>query len=283
MKLGSTEHKELFCRSFIDTHLQWEPNTLPWPQLDSTSLERLRAIPFWLEALYKERNAGMMVKAFAATLGDPLLRQAALQGEEESRHARLIEFLINQYDIKISEPAAEETPREMEAAFIDFGFGECLDSFFAFGMFAIARQVHYLPASLFTIFDPILDEEARHIVFFINWVNYLQIQRGHGLAVFRAAHSLWHYIKALQILIRTFKGNEEREEEGFAISGASTFMDGLTPELFISTCLTENAKRMSRFDPRLLQPRFIPSLSKAALGILKRLPWRQPKPAVQQS
>lgn len=283
MKLGSEEHKELFCRRFIDTHLKYEPETLPWPKLDDISLDRLRAIPFWSEALYKERNAGMMVNAFAATIGDPLLREAvSLQGGEENRHARLIEFLVNHYGIKVAEPVEEDRPRDMETAFVDFGFGECLDSFFAFGMFAIARQSHYLPAPLFTLFDPILDEEARHIVFFINWVNYLQIQRGRGLAILRAAHAFWHYSRSLWILIRAFRGSGEREEEEFAVSGASTFMDNLTPELFISTCLAENTKRMSRFDPPLLQPQFIPRLSKLALGILKRLPGRRPKPTAQQ-
>ena len=282
MKLGSEEHKALFCRSFIDTHLKYEPETLPWPKLDRVSLERLRAIPFWKEALYKERNAGMMVNAFAETMGDPLLREAVtLQGREEVRHARLVEFLVNHYGIKVSEPEAEDLPRNIETAFIDFGFGECLDSFFAFGLFAIARQAQYLPQPFFTIFDPILYEEARHIVFFINWVTYLQIQQGRRLAIFRAAHSLWYYSRALRILIKAFRGSGEREEEGFAVSGANTFMDDLTAKLFISTCLAENAKRMGQFDPHLLQPRFIPGLSKLALGVLKRLPRRQPKPAAQ--
>jgi hypothetical protein len=282
MKLGSEEHKALFCRCFIDTHLQYEPETLPWPQLDAISLDRLRAIPFWREALYKERNAGMMVNAFAQTIDDPLLREAvSLQGGEENRHARLIEFFLNHYGIKVAEPAEEEIPLNMETAFVDFGFGECLDSFFAFGLFAIARQAQYLPQPLFTIFDPILYEEARHIVFFINWVNYLQIQRGRGLAMLRATHALWHYSRSLWILIRAFRGSGAREEEEFAISGASTFMDDLTPELFISTCLAENTKRMSQFDPHLLRPQFIPRLSKLALGILQHLPGRQKKPALQ--
>lgn len=109
MKLGSQQHKELFCHSFIDTYLDYEPEKLPWPELDSLALDRLKGIPFWTEALYTERAAGVMVSSFANTIEDPLLREAiALQGREESRHARLIEYFLDYYDIKIEEPEKVE-------------------------------------------------------------------------------------------------------------------------------------------------------------------------------
>lgn len=34
MRIGSQEHKELFCRWFMDTHNVYEPVDLPWPDLD---------------------------------------------------------------------------------------------------------------------------------------------------------------------------------------------------------------------------------------------------------
>ena len=273
MKLGSEQHKELFCRSFIDSYLDYEPEKLPWPELDSVALDRLRGIPFWKEALYTERAAGAMVSAYALTVEDPLLREAiALQGREESRHARLIEFFLNHYNIQISEPDKAEIPGDIETAFTDFEFGECLDSFFAFGLFGLARQSNYFPESLFALFNPLLDEEARHIVFFVNWVTYIQIQRGRGFSGLRAAHAFWHYSRALWGLIKAFGGAGEREERAFPATGAKTFIDDLTPELLFSTCLAENAKRMSVFDERLLQPQLMPRLSQIALRSLKLVP-----------
>lgn len=274
MKLGSEAHKELFCRSFRESHLHYEPETLPWPDLDGVALERLRGIPFWLEALKTERNAGNMVSAFAETIDDPIIKEAiALQGREEHRHARLIKFLINRYEIDIEEPPAKPLPENIETAFIDFGFSECLDSYFAFGMFDVAHQAQYLPEAFFTIFDPILHEEARHIVFFVNWFTYLQINQGLGWEGFRAINTLWHYIRAGQDLINIF--GAASKEQRFTTTGANSFMDNLTPELFFSTCWQENAKRMSIFDPQLLQPELMPKISKLALGVLRFLPKEQ--------
>ncbi|WP_246162831.1 ferritin-like domain-containing protein [Brasilonema sennae] len=276
MKLGSEEHKELFCRSFIESHLEFEPEKLSWPVLDSVALERIRSIPFWKEALSTERQAGAMVSAFAATISDPLLREAiALQAMEETRHSRLIEFLINHYDIQISQPPEPALPSNIKTAFIDFGFGECLDSFLAFGLFGIARQANYMPEAIFDIFDPILNEEARHIMFFVNWVTYQQIHEGRRANWLRGFDAVWHYYRALQDKIKAFGGSDEDKQEGFTATGAMNFTDNLTPELFLSTCLQENAKRMSVFDQRLLHPQLLPRLAKIARRIIRLTPQRQ--------
>jgi hypothetical protein len=212
------------------------------------------------------------------------LREAiALQGKEESRHARLIQFLINHYDIKIQEPDPVALDDNIEAEFTTFGFEECLDSFFAFGLYEIAHQAHYLPEAIFQIFNPILDEEARHIAFFVNWFTYLQIQKGRGFAPLRGISTLWHYGSALGGLVKTFGGVSDREEQGFTITGAGTFMDNLTPQQVLTVCLQENEKRLQVFDAQLLQPRLFPRLSQLALTFLRLLPQRSASRSIQQS
>ena len=280
MKIGSAAHKQLFCQSFMESYQDYEPANLPWPKLDDAALARLRGIPFWQEALRVERQAGVMVSAFAETIGDPDIRAAiALQAKEETRHGRLLEFLINHYEVKIAEPPAPVVPANIEQEFIDFGFGECLDSYFAFGMFGLARETNYFPEALFTIFDPILHEEARHIVFFTNWVSYLQVQQRRGLTPLRGAYSGWHYGRALLHLAQIFGRAGDGTGEVFTATGAGTFVDNLTPDRVFTACLRENAQRMSVFDDRLLQPRLLPRLSAIAQSTLRLLPRRQPAPA----
>ncbi|WP_330202674.1 ferritin-like domain-containing protein [Cyanobacterium sp. Dongsha4] len=284
MKLGSKEHKKLFCQTFLDSHIHYEPEDLPWPELDSFHLNRLKSIPFWREALTIEEEAGRMVSFFADTIDDPLIRDAiALQGREEQRHGRLIQYLINHYQLDIAPPEKEELPKDIQKEFIEFGFGECLDSFFAFGMFGIARQAQYLPEPFFTIFDPILDEEARHIVFFVNWVTYLQIQSGKGFPLLRGVNTFLSYLGAIRNLVDSFGDvdlggtQEEGEVNPFTASGASHFMEDLTPKLFFATCLAENEKRMAKFDRNLLQPMLFPRLSKLAYQVLRILPEKNSK------
>ena len=58
MKIGSEEHKTIFCRHFMETYQEYDPKTLPWPDLDEAALTRLRSVPFWQEVFYTERRAG---------------------------------------------------------------------------------------------------------------------------------------------------------------------------------------------------------------------------------
>ena len=113
MRVGSEEHKELFCRSFIDSHERYEPEALPWPQLDEKSLGLLRSMPIWNMALQVEVNAGATLEHFARSQRDPLIIQALrLQGYEEDRHGRMLAVLSDRYGLNVtSEPAAMPIPR----------------------------------------------------------------------------------------------------------------------------------------------------------------------------
>src|SRR5665213_764804 len=173
MKIGSTEHRDVFCSHFVRTYTEYDPDTLPWPALDEAALTRLKSVPFWEEVFYTERRAGAIVAAFTETVTDPVLKEAiALQGKEEARHAKLIRVMIEKYGIDAAERPLEDVSDNGETRFKDFGFGECMDSFLGFGVFKIAMQSEFLPKEMFQIFETLMYEETRHIVFFVNWMAY---------------------------------------------------------------------------------------------------------------
>jgi hypothetical protein len=273
--IGSPAHKERFCRQFIDTHQRFDPETLPWPELDEGALGRMRAVPFWEEVLYTERRAGAIVRAFATTIADPLVREAIdLQGVEEDRHAQLLGVMIHRYGLDIAEKELEPLGPDLYTAFADFGYGECLDSFLGFGAFKIARQSGFLPEPLFAIFDTLMLEETRHIVFFVNWMAWQEAQRGGG-QLRRAAVALRYYARAIGRLIGTIRrGRKENDGKDFSATQASVFLDGFTFRRFVEECCAENARRMAEFESDLLRPRFMPALARAALSGLRLMPAR---------
>ena len=272
MKIGSEEHKERFCRQFIASHYRFDPVTLTWPELDDASLTRLRSIPFWQEVLYTERRAGAIVAAYAETIVDPLVREAvALQGFEEARHADLLREMIRRYRI-----AAEEQPLEapiggdLRRAFADFGYGECLDSFLGFGVFKIARRAGFLPEQLFEIFDMLMREETRHIVFFVNWMAWQQTAGRKIRGWLRGATAAVYYCRAIGRLLSTVRrGRLVNDGKDFSATQASVFFEGFTFRSFIEECYSEHGRRMREFDPDLLQPHFLPRLAAIAITGLR--------------
>jgi hypothetical protein len=268
VRVGSAEHKQLFCRTFIETHEPYDPASLPWPELDEGALRRLRSVPFWGTALQIERNAGFLVNKFAEMQPDPLIREAiALQGYEENRHAQMIGTLVERYGLDAE--TSDDLPAPTKRAFIDFGYNECLDSFFGFGVFRLAREARVLPDELISLFTRVLHEEARHIVFFVNWIAYDRAQRGYGLPVLQAPATALGYFRSLARLIGLARGgkkNAESRKFGDAFNEVS-FAD-LTLRDFVNACLLENDRQMASLDPRLLRPRIIPGIARSAMRFI---------------
>jgi hypothetical protein len=273
IKIGSDAHRDLFCRHFVDSYTDYEPRLLPWPELSDADFERLHKVPFWQEVLHTERRAGNIVQAFAKTVDDPMVRRAVdLQGREELRHADLLREMIRRYQIVVTELPLEPISGDIKVAFQDFGFGECLDSFLGFGAFKIARQSGFLPESMFAIFETLMYEETRHIVFFVNWMAWNAVHQGHGARWWQAVVALRFYARAVRRLLATVRrGQDAGDGRDFSATQTSLFLDGFTFRRFLADCYAENNRRMASFDDKLLRPGLMPALTDIALSSMRVL------------
>jgi hypothetical protein len=268
-RVGSREHRDLFCRTLLETHVPYEPETLPWPQLEQRYVDLLRALPFWSFALSMEQEAGRMITAFAREIDDPVIRKAVeLQAYEESRHARLLQTLLKRYAIDVPVLPLSTTPVGRDD-FLTFGFSECLDSFIGFGGFALARQKRIFPEELLKIFEQTLYEEARHIIFFINWWRYEEALAGHANPLARLVRATRYHVRAVMHTAQGASGTVD-----LTGGGSQDILRGVTPAMFLDAALRENRALMRRFDRRLLRPRIVPTLATAALLGLRMLPPR---------
>jgi hypothetical protein len=274
MKIGSPAHKELFCRTFFEGHEKYEPADLPWPVLEDEPLALLRGLPFWTHARQFESDAGPLIRSVAALETDPLIREALeLQAYEEERHARLVDHMIGLYELP-AEESHVEVNRDPLTEFLDFGFEECLDSFGAFGLFELARESEVVPDEIFKIFENVMREESQHIVFFVNWYAHRETNRGPAARLLRMPRALGHYARALRKIGELVRGDDTEEGADFIVSGAQAFVDDLTPQMVVQSCLAANERRLAKFDRRLLVPQLVPRLARFAGAVLKLVPER---------
>ena len=114
---GSEQHKGLFSRMLLDTFNPYKPAVIDWPALDAAARERLVSLPIWDIAVQTEGKASLRVKSYAATVADPLLRQAIeLNGFEEARHKTVLANLVKAYGIKLAPEPDYLAPRDPEWA-----------------------------------------------------------------------------------------------------------------------------------------------------------------------
>jgi hypothetical protein len=262
IRLGSDAHKTLFCRTLLDTFNPYKPAVIDWPELDAEARERLVSLPIWDIAVQTEGRARLNVASYAAVTTDPLLREAIeLNAFEEGRHKHVLSNLVAAYSIALAPEPPYAAQGKPEWAFMVTGYSECIDSFFAFGLFESAKRSGFFPEALIDTFEPVIQEEARHILFFVNWAAWHR----RTMPLWRRP---WFELKVLAVwlfliwerlgLARDVSG---AQDNNFTVTGAKSVGDDIDVAELIDICLAENSRRMSGYDRRLLRPYAVPALA----------------------
>ncbi|MEO8812848.1 MAG: hypothetical protein ABI376_08060 [Caulobacteraceae bacterium] len=273
IRIGSEEHKILFCRALLDTFNPYKPAVIDWPQLSDDARARLIALPIWDIAVQTEGKASLRVKSYGrAVAGDPWLSKAvALNAFEEGRHKHVLSNLVRAYGIELAPEPAYMAPRDIEWAFMVTGYSECIDSFFAFGLFEVARRSGFFPEPLVDTFEPVMQEEGRHILFFVNWVAWRR--RNMPLwkrPLFEARIlAVWAFLIWERIGIAKGLEGAPPPDNNFTVTGARTLGDEIEISALMDTCLAENDRRLAGFDPRLPRPTFVASMVRLARRFMR--------------
>jgi hypothetical protein len=283
---GSAAHKAAMCRMFRDTFNPYRPSVIPWPKLEPAALRRITSLPIWDIAVQTEGKAQLRMATYAATLADPELREAIERnGWEERRHREVLSKLVEAYGIPLAPEPPVAPPRDAEWAYLVTGFSECVDSFFAFGLFETARRSGFFPAELVETFEPVIQEECRHILLFANWLAWHR----RNLPLWRRP---WFELRVLAVwgflgwerlgLARSIdgEGKPQAQDNNFTVNGAQAMSaEPLSLAQLIDTCLAENDRRFAGYDPRLLRPTTMPALARLARRFLRDPATPAPRPA----
>ena len=266
IRTGSEDHKKLFCSALLSTFDPYRPTVIDWPSLELEALQRLTSLPIWDIAVQTEGKAGLRVASYGDTVADPLLNQAiALNAFEERRHKHVLHNMVQAYGIKLAPEPKYLKPRDPEWAFMVTGYSECIDSFFAFGLFETARRSGFFPEELVETFEPVMREEGRHILFFVNWVAWhrrnMPLWRRPWFALKIAA--VWAFLVWERIGIARDVGGAP-QDNNFTMNGAKELGVDISITELVDTCLAENERRLGIYDARLLRPSFVPRMVRLA-------------------
>jgi hypothetical protein len=272
IRRGSEAHKTLFCRTLLDTFNPYKPAIIDWPVLDDEARARLVSLPIWDIAVQTEGRARLNVASYAAVTRDALLREAIeLNAFEEGRHKSVLANMVAAYGIELAPEPQYLAPRDPEWAFMLTGYSECIDSFFAFGLFEAARRSGFFPPALVDTFEPVMQEEARHILFFVNWAAWHR----RTMPWWRRP---WFELKVLGIWVvlvwerLAIARNVDHgvQDNNFTVTGAKSVGADVDAAQLVDLCLSENRRRMAGYDQRLLRPAAVPALARLASRLLHR-------------
>ncbi|MFM0052806.1 ferritin-like domain-containing protein [Caballeronia grimmiae] len=269
---GSDAHRREVCRMFQETFSPYRPSVLDWPQLAPDALARIVSLPIWDIAVQTEGRARLRIAAYAATLSEPDVRDAlALNAWEENRHKEVLSRMVAAYGIPLASEAPYVYPRDPEWAYLVTGYSECIDSFFAFGLFEVARSSGLFPSELVETFEPVMQEECRHILLFANWAAWhrAKLSWWRRMRFELKVAGVWAFLIWERMgLARTLdaEGNERKQDNNFTVNGTQSLSSvQIGVRELMTLCLAENERRFSGYDRRLLRPRTVPTLVGFAL------------------
>ncbi len=272
-RLGSEEHKRLFCKTLLDTFDPYRPAVIDWPQLEPEARDRLVNLPIWDIAVQTEGKAMRRVRAYADQIGDQLLRRAVeLNAFEEGRHKVVLSNLVQAYGIPLEPEPEYKVPRDREWEFMVTGFSECIDSFFAFGLFETAKRSGFFPEDLVDTFEPVIQEEGRHILFFVNWVAWHR----RNMPIWRRpwfelkVWAVWLFLAWERMgIARDIDSGSKPQDNNFTVTGASQVGVDIDLADLVRLCLAENDRRLGSYDSRLIRPMFVPTMARLGLRVLE--------------
>ncbi len=273
IKVGSQAHKRLFCRMLLDTHNPYKPAVMVWPQLSPDVLQRITSLPIWDIAVQTEGRAQLRVQTYANTVTDLLLREALIMdGGEEARHKVVLSKLVEAYGIALQPEPDYLVPSDPEWGWLVTGYSECIDSFFAYGLFESAKRTGYFPEELVETFEPVIQEEARHILFFANWVAWYrrQLSWWQRLAFEFKVVRVWAFLIWERIgIAKGLDNNAEMQDANFTLTGHQQIGLDLKLSELLDLCLAEDRRRMDGYDKRLLRPTFVPGMARLARRFMR--------------
>jgi hypothetical protein len=289
LPIGSDLHRDAVCRMFAETFNPYRPSIIAWPKLGPDELQRLTSLPIWDIAVQTEGKARLRMAAYGASLDDMAWKQAIERNAwEEGRHKEVLSHLVASYGIVLEPEPTYHPPRDAEWAYLVTGYSECIDSFFAFGLFELARRSGYFPPELVDTFEPVIQEEARHILLFANWLAWHRSR----VAWWRRpwfelrVAAVWVFLawERIGIARGLDDGKGTPQDNNFTLTGSQAVSNvEISPFELMVICLQENDRRFAGYDTRLRRPTTTPALARMAVSVGRWIDrWRrsrEPHPA----
>lgn len=272
IRIGSEAHYRMFTALLGATYNPYKPAVLDWPKLEPETLKRITSLPIWDIAVQTEIKAAARIYFYSHTVARSELREAMVHmAGEEARHKEVLSRLVAAYDIPLKPEEFYAVPTDSEWAWLVTGFSECVDSFFAYGLFEMAKRSGYFPPMLVETFEPVIQEEGRHILFFANWIAWYRANMpwwrriGFELKVW----AVWVYLGYERMGIAKDVDGLEGADANFTMHGSAAISEEMNLLQLLEICLEEDKKRMAGYDARLRRPTTMPFLGRIGLSVLR--------------
>lgn len=271
-QVGSYQHKKIFCQLLTESS---DSTSLNVPPLDALTQKRLGELQIWPVLYGQLQRSHAVAQLFSQSVKGTLLQEAiAHLAQDKKAIAQAIRTLCQENQLSDSGFNDAEISTAGDSDFKAISHQDNMGLFWLSGLYELAIQEQYLQADVLNLFDQLLTIQARHSLFFINWLAFeSQVKQKPefellGLRSFFSMKGMW---------VETFtKLNRSDYDDTLPINPTESdyFLGKWNYSDFVLACASNYQGRFMGSDVRLVQPKALLQAAKLVRSLLGFWPQR---------
>lgn len=250
-------------------------STLTFPALDELTQKRLAELQFWPSIYGQLHRASVIAQSLSQSAQGSLLQGAITQlAQDNLAIAAAVKTFCQERHLTDSNFTKTSVSSPSKSDFKAICHQNNMGLLWMSGLYELAIQEDYLQADILAILDQILMLQARHILFFLNWLAFESHVKQKpeyelkGLLSFLPLKGLW---------FETFKKlNRSEYDDTLPIDPDESdyFLGKYGYSDFVQACESNYLARFTGYDERLVQPRTLLQAAKSVRTLLGFWPQR---------
>jgi hypothetical protein len=272
LQVGSYQHQKIFCQLLTENS---DFASLNVPSLDELTQKRLGELQFWPVLYGQLQRSSAIAQLFCQSIKGTLIREAiAHLAQEKKAIAEAIRTLCRENQLSDFSFDETEISTAGESDFKAISHQDNMGLFWLSGLYALAIQEQYLQADVLNVFDQLLTIQARHSLFFINWLAFeSQVKQKPEFELL----GLRSFFPMTEMWVATFtKLNRSDYDDTLPINPTESdyFLGKWSYSEFVQACAFNYQGRFMGSDVRLIQPKALLQAAKLVRSLLGFWPQR---------
>lgn len=249
------------------------------PSLDDSTRKKLAELNIWAEVYDQHQQAGWVAQSYSQVVKGSLLQRAIAQiAENELALAQSLKTLCKENRLGTINVGNHDSVPASEVAFRKSCHRSNLSLFLASGLYELASQDGYLQPDLLNLWNEVLNIQACHVLFFMNWLAFeAQVKQKPDYEL-SGLGSLWTHKKQWLAIFNKLNRSEYDDNLPRDPKQIDYFLGKENYSSFLDACERNYRDRFESLDSRLLRPRILLNTSAFFQTILGFWPQRRKSP-----
>ena len=236
---------------------------------------RLRELEFWSWGYAQLHQSGKLAQVFAEGIRGTLLQEAIAQlGNNNLTLAQAVKTLCKKNRFGNITVQSSVATAASEAAFKQSSHQNHMMFFFSCGLYEFALRENYLQSDLMACWNQMLDLQASHILFFVNWLAFESHVRQKPEYELSGLWSLFELRSQWFSILKKLNRSEYDDNLPNNPKNIDYFLGKHNLSEFLDVCEQGYCSRFESFDEQLIRPRILIQTSRAFRTLLGFWPQR---------